>query len=291
MKSKYTFDKTGKCDLHIHTTASDGTVPPGAVAALAKKQGFSLIAVTDHDTLDGVDEAVTAGENEGICVVPGVEISAGREHEVHVLGYGMGKSDALENMLERMKQSREQRLEEMLLRLEKNGILIDAAALSTRGTVGRAHIAQAMVEKGYVSCVREAFSRYLSKGKCAYVEREKPSVHQAIELIREAGGIPVIAHPGQKKGETYWTHARLHTAMDHGLAGIEVYHLSHQEYQLKYFARAAQELGLLITGGSDFHGMVKPDVMLGSGLERWKTRDTNVSAFIEQLNRNSEKNN
>ena len=273
-----------KFDLHTHTTASDGTDTPAQLIERAAREGFGLIAVTDHDTLSGLEEAEAAGRARGVRVISGVEISAGEEIEVHVLGYGIRDRGPLEQALSGMRQARRARMRKMIGKLRDLGIEVDrerVAALSG-DSVGRPHLARALVEMGCVRDVREAFFRYLSPGRPAYVPREKLTVAQAIHLLRDAGALPVIAHPGQNKGAAFWMSDRLAAMQKEGLMGLEAYHMAHTQAECQAFDRMARRLGLLVTGGSDYHGLVK-QIELGDGMQYWTTREQDLEAFLQKV--------
>lgn len=273
-----------KFDLHTHTTASDGTDTPAQLIERAAREGFGLIAVTDHDTLSGLEEAESAGRARGVRVISGVEISAGEEIEVHVLGYGIRDRGPLEQALSGMRQARRARMRKMIGKLRDLGIEVDrerVAALSG-DSVGRPHLARALVEMGCVRDVREAFFRYLSPGRPAYVPREKLTVAQAIHLLRDAGALPVIAHPGQNKGAAFWMSDRLAAMQKEGLMGLEAYHMAHTQAECQAFDRMARRLGLLVTGGSDYHGLVK-QIELGDGMQYWTTREQDLEAFLQKV--------
>ena len=271
-------------DLHIHTTASDGTDSPEAVVALAAGKGFSIIAITDHDTMSGVPEAVAAGEKYGVRVIGGVEISAGGQTEVHVLGYGVRDVERLEQTLTLMRDKRAERMAGMVEKLRALGVdvTLDEVTALSGGSVGRSHLARVLIDKGVVRDVREAFAKYLSPGKPAYVEREKLGVQQAVRLIADCGGLPVIAHPGQNRGESYWGRERFHALKAYGLRGIEVYHMAHGAAQAAAFERIARAENLLVTGGSDYHGKVK-NVGIGDGMQHWRRRGEDLRRFLKAL--------
>lgn len=271
-------------DLHIHTTASDGTDSPEAVVALAAGKGFSIIAITDHDTMRGVPEAVAAGEKYGVRVIGGVEISAGGQTEVHVLGYGVRDVERLEQTLTLMRDKRAERMAGMVEKLRALGVdvTLDEVTALSGGSVGRSHLARVLIDKGVVRDVREAFAKYLSPGKPAYVEREKLGVQQAVRLIADCGGLPVIAHPGQNRGESYWGRERFHALKAYGLRGIEVYHMAHGAAQAAAFERIARAENLLVTGGSDYHGKVK-NVGIGDGMQHWRRRGEDLRRFLKAL--------
>ena len=271
-------------DLHIHTTASDGTDSPEAVVALAAEKGFSIIAITDHDTMRGVPEAVAAGEKYGVRVIGGVEISAGGQTEVHVLGYGVRDVERLEQTLTLMRDKRAERMAGMVEKLRALGVdvTLDEVTALSGGSVGRSHLARVLIDKGVVRDVREAFAKYLSPGKPAYVEREKLGVQQAVRLIADCGGLPVIAHPGQNRGESYWGRERFHALKAYGLRGIEVSHMAHGAAQAAAFERIARAENLLVTGGSDYHGKVK-NVGIGDGMQHWRRRGEDLRRFLKAL--------
>jgi len=273
-----------KFDLHLHSTASDGTDAPGTLVSLAAEKGFDLIALTDHDTMNGVSEAREAGRRLGVRVVSGVEISAGGDTEVHVLGYAIREPDKLVQVLERMRLQRSQRMRQMVMKLNDLGIPVHLERVTgmARESVGRSHLARVLVEDGVVHDVREAFQRYLAPGKPAYVEREKLTVSQAVALIDSAGGIPVIAHPGQNHGDSFWLKERFAELKESGLRGIEAYHMAHSQQQAITFSRMAKDLGLLVTGGSDYHGTIK-NVAIGDGMQYWKTKETDIVRFLDAI--------
>lgn len=275
-----------KFDLHLHTTASDGTDSPQKLVSIAAAKGFQVIAVTDHDTMSGVSEAVEAGKRLGVRVIPGVEISAGGATEVHVLGYAIAKPEKLIGVLEDMRAQRSKRMKQMVFKLNQMGIPISLQRVTgmAQESVGRSHLARLLVEERFVKDVREAFNRYLAPGRPAYVEREKLTVSQAIALIDSAGGIPVIAHPGQNHGDCFWLKERFAELKDVGLKGIECYHMAHSQQQTIMFHRIAKELGLLVTGGSDYHGMIKT-VGIGDGMQYWRTKDADIERFLNAVSK------
>ena len=273
-----------KFDLHLHTTASDGTDSPRRLVENAAKNGFGLIAVTDHDTMSGVPEALEAGRRLGVRVISGVEISAGGGTEVHVLGYAIRQPEKLIQVLEDMRAQRSKRMKQMVFKLNQLGIPVPLHRVTglAQESVGRSHLARVLVEEGIVKDVREAFNRYLAPGRPAYVEREKLTVRQAVSLIDSAGGIAVIAHPGQNHGDNFWLKERFAELKDAGLKGIECYHMAHSQQQTVMFHRIARDLGLLVTGGSDYHGMVKA-VGIGDGMQYWKTKDVDIERFLNAI--------
>ncbi len=261
---------TRRCDLHMHTVHSDGTLTPTQLVELAKKQGLSCIALTDHDTLSGVEEAQAAGSRLGVEVIAGVEISVICESgTMHILGYFIDpKSKQLQENLEEIQEARRQRNPMIIEKLRKLGLDITLAEVegeSGGDQVGRPHFARVLVAKGYVKNFEEAFEKYLTKGAPGYVDKRKLTSRDAIEMIEEAGGIASLAHPklvkkDAKPGEIDQMLGKLKSE---GLKGLEVYSSCQNKEEAALFKKAAEKLGLFITGGSDFHGANKPDVILG----------------------------
>ena len=248
-----------RADLHTHTTASDGTNRPADNVRLAAEAGLSAIGITDHDTVAGIPEALAAGEAHGIVVVPGVEIStASGGKDVHVLGYGIDYEDAtFVGRLLSLRDTRNRRNELIVEKLGELGMPISmseveaAAGKSGKGdgTIGRPHIAQALVDKGYVADIREAFDRLLAEGKPANVVPPRIEPLTAVAWIHEAGGKAIVAHPG-----LYGDDALVAAILDGGADGLEAYHSDHDEAEEARYARMAEERGLIATGGSDYHG-------------------------------------
>lgn len=242
-----------KADLHAHTTASDGTFSPRELVALAKKNGLRAVAITDHDTTNGLLEAITAGKELGVEVVPGIELSTTFEgKEVHVLGYYYDPTDEeLIALTDRMREDRLNRLDKMIARLQEGGIAItkEEVLAEAQGAVGRPHIARVLIRKGYVQDLPEAFDRYLGAGKLGYVPRLKVTPEDAVRLIVQAGGSPVVAHPGLV-GKDYL----FDTLVPLGLVGLEAHHPDHPLEKRDHYEQLASQHGLLVTGGSDFHG-------------------------------------
>jgi predicted metal-dependent phosphoesterase TrpH len=246
-----------KTDLHLHTTASDGRFSPQELVKLAASLGLAVIAITDHDSVNGVAPALAAAqEYPGLRVIPGVEVSTDVPHgEVHVLGYFIDYRDPeLTSVLERLRNSREIRGQKMVAKLADLGVPVEwqrVREIAGRGSVGRPHIAQALLEKGYVSSLKEAFVKYIRRDGPAYVEREKMTPEQMVELIVKAGGLPVLAHPSDIENlEELIT--RLQKV---GLVGIEAYYNGYSERVVKYLASLASKYGLVASGGSDYHGL------------------------------------
>ncbi|MFZ5943620.1 MAG: PHP domain-containing protein [Bacillota bacterium] len=241
-------------DLHLHTTASDGEYSPAFVVRAAKTHGFTAISITDHDTLGGLQEAMKEGTEFQLEVIPGVEISALWEHkEVHILGYYVNPdNENLLQKLEEMRNSRQERIRKMVFRLNELDYKIEmdkVFKISGQGAIGRPHIAKVLLEKGYVKTIKEAFVKLLSPGCPAYIPRYKITPQEAIRLILNAGGIPVLAHPGVNPDD-----AIIPFLKKEGLQGIEVWHPEHSTSIIEKYIRMAKEFDLLMTGGSDWHG-------------------------------------
>jgi len=263
-------------DLHIHSSASDGTYSPEEIVEQAQEQGLKAIAISDHDTIDGVCQAMDAGIPPSLEFMTGIEISADPLERMngggsfHILGYGFSIYDNfLHKTLETLQQARENRNPKIIEKLQLAGIDIsieDVEKICGNGQMGRPHIALALIEKKVVTTFNEAFDRYLGTGCLAHVDKTRLSCQEAIQLIHKAGGVVVLAHPGLIKApETYPMGELIDDLVSMGLDGIEVHHTDHSEEQIRYFEKMAQNRGLLITGGSDFHGDMKPEVQMGKG--------------------------
>lgn len=248
-------------DLHTHTQASDGMNQPAENVRLAKEKGLTGLAITDHDTVAGIAEALLAGKELGLDVVPGIEISTRvGEKDIHVLGYFVDPEDnRFKKRLARLRSVREERNGLIIAKLQQLGLSITleevkaglSRPLRPDESLGRPHIADTLVRKGYVSDMRDAFDRYLAEGKPGYASLPRISPEEAIVWIREAGGVPVLAHPG-----LYSDDDLVRSIVERGKpAGIEVYHSDHgPEEELRY-AAMAEKYGLIVTGGSDYHGV------------------------------------
>jgi len=257
-------------DLHVHSTASDGSYAPGEVVRLAKEAGLKAVALTDHDTVDGLDEALAAGEALRLEVIPGVEISARFAGDsMHIVGLFIEHHDGkLNGRLEVLKQARAERNPKIVAKLNALGLKVsmaDVVRLSGGGQIGRPHIARALLEAGYVRSVQEAFDTYLRNGGPAYVEKFRFPPAEAIAMIREAKGVPILSHPFTLGlGSAGALRDLLRDLKALGLAGVEVFYSDHSPEQEDQYLKLARELDLLVSGGSDFHGLNKPDTGLGS---------------------------
>lgn len=261
-------------DLHCHTTASDGTLSPTELVRLAKEIGLKAIGITDHDTIQGWNEAEEAGNRYGVEILKGIELNTDWQGvEVHILGYEIrSDNSSLRKQLSQLRQARRNRMLQILQQLEKIGIRIfpeDVEKFALGESIGRPHIAQTLVEKGYVSSIKEAFDRYIGYGAPAYVPRFKLTPEEGIHMIREAEGVAVLAHPG-----VHHLEASIPIFVKQGLQGVEVSHSEHTlEDEIRY-RKVAPHYDLIMTGGSDFHGEArKPGVKLGGwGAPFWVVR-------------------
>jgi 3',5'-nucleoside bisphosphate phosphatase len=246
-----------KADLHLHTSVSDGKYTPAELVRKAAAAGLTIIAITDHDNVDGVAPAIEAARQfPGLRIIPGVEISTEEpEGEVHVLGYFLDyHHKELLDRLNNMRESRETRAQKMVQKLAALGMPLDwkrVQEIAGTGTIGRPHIAQALLEKGYIATIKEAFDKYIAWGGPAYVERDKMTPGEAVELILRAGGIPVLAHPFVSKDPDNLM-ARL---KQNGLIGIEAYYGEYKPEDVKKLVGLAEKYHLITTGGSDYHGL------------------------------------
>lgn len=242
-------------DLHVHTTASDGMLSPKEVVIRAKEKGLYGIAITDHDTVEGIEEAQKHGKKVGVAVVPGVEVStAANGQDIHVLGYYVDPADErFKKRLQEQREARKRRNRMLLDKLQELGIRITMKEVEARkkdkSNVGRPHIAEVLVEKGIVQSMNEAFDQYLGKDGVAYVNIPRISPEEAVVLIRQAGGVPVLAHPG-----LYDDDALVLRLAEKGLGGIEVDHPDHDREMKERYTNIARRFNLLTTAGSDFHG-------------------------------------
>jgi hypothetical protein len=259
-----------RIDLHLHTTHSDGSLSPAQVITLAHQAGVVAAAITDHDITSGIPEAMETGQRYGIDVIAGVEISAlFGDSELHMLGYFLDWQDeTLTERLARLRESRHRRNPRIVERLQAAGIDLtydEVRSLAGTDAVGRPHIARVLVEKGVVASAQEAFDLWLAEGRPAYVPRELPTPAEAIRWIRAAKGLPVLAHPTWIKIAEHSLADLIRQLKADGLAGIEVHYSTHTARQTQEYLALAKQLDLLVTGGSDFHGVTKPDIHVGVG--------------------------
>ena len=243
---------------------------PADVLRLAHEAGVTALAITDHDIVSGIPEALAVGAELGIEIVPGVEISSRvGNSELHILGYCIRWQDQeLNRRLATLRESRHSRNPQIIERLRSLGLDVtyeEVRALAGTDSVGRPHIARLLMDKKYVTSAKDAFDRYLADGRPAYVARDLPQPADAIAWIRDAGGVAVLAHPTWAKVSGEGLNTLLTTLKAEGLGGIEVHYSSHTKRQTAEYLDLAKRLNLLVTGGSDFHGITKPDIEVGRG--------------------------
>ena len=276
MKKPLAYDPHAGIDLHVHSTASDGSLTPSEILAMAVQSGLKAIAITDHDTLDGSAEAVRSGIPASLQFLTGIEISADAppgfrlNGSVHILGYGIDPDNATLNaMLRVLKAARANRNPQIMTRLKTLGMPLSMSALDDivgDAIAGRPHIAQLMVKEGFADSIDDAFDRFLGKNKPAYIDKYRVPMAEAIQTIDAAGGIAVLAHPylngiaDPKRFEAF-----LQTLIPMGLRGIEAIYPDHPEHITDAYCRLADKYGLLVTGGTDFHGEVTPGLKIGVG--------------------------
>jgi predicted metal-dependent phosphoesterase TrpH len=240
-------------DLHMHSTASDGVLAPAAVVAAAHAAGLVAIALTDHDTLEGVPEARAAGDALGVRVIAGVELSAHEDHrEFHVLGLHLTRLSALEDRLVTLRATRRTRAAQIVDKLRALGFPIDLDAVwreAGAGAVGRPHVARVLIANGWAKDHRDAFDRLIGSGRPAYVPKQRLPLPEAVQMLREASGLAIVAHPGSDGSR-----ARLETFKRIGFDGVEVRHPSHTAEDIARLGTLADFLGMVPSGGSDWHG-------------------------------------
>lgn len=264
-------------DLHIHSTASDGTLSPSEILKRARQQGLAAISITDHDTMAGCREAIAAGLPDLPAFVTGVEISAAPPSfypvpgSIHMLGYGISPDDdRLNGILETLQDSRRNRNPGIISRLNDLGfdITMDEviAESGAPDQLGRPHIARTMVKKGIAPDFNAAFDRYIGNHRPAYVDKYRVPFHEAVNTVHQAGGVAVIAHPGlYDAGSDMMPASAMAAFAAAGIDGVEVYYPEHTPRQTDHYKALAARHGLLITGGTDFHGGMKPEITLGAG--------------------------
>ena len=259
-----------RIDLHTHSLCSDGAQTPADVVRTAKEAGLSAIALSDHDNIDGVQEAMDAGKALGVEVIPAVELSAQSDTELHILGYFVDiHNKKLQDAMLLALKVRDERQEETCRKLNEQGfaITMEEARAEAHGNpvLCRAHFAQVMVRKGYAESVKDAFNKYLSVGCYAYSNRQALTAKEAVSLIREAGGIAVAAHLHLIKKPDDELREYLKELISYGLSGVEGYYTDYTPDMEQRYQAMAKELGLVISGGTDYHGANKPHISIGKG--------------------------
>jgi len=256
-------------DLHTHSNCSDGSMSPTELVAYAASKNISAIALSDHDTVSGIDEAMAAGQKYGVEVIPAIEFSVQSETETHILGYFIDhKSPVIAETLANINSVRRRRTENTCKNLRKLGFDVsvdEALAIAPSGIVGRAHFARLLVEKGYTKSVKEGFDKYLANGRPAYDGTQYLSAEAAVKLIDDLGGVSFVAHPHLIRLEDKPLREFLLKLKSFGLCGIEGYYNEYTPEMQDYFQSMAKELGLEISGGTDFHAKMKPHIDIGIG--------------------------
>lgn len=258
-------------DLHLHSRISDGTDPPERIVDLAVEAGLSALALTDHDTLGGIAAAASRANQRGIRLIPGTELSVDWVNggAMHMLVYFLEPgSGPLQDRLDWIQQARSARNARMVGLLAGAGVelsLDEVAEEAGGAVVGRPHFAAVMTRKGYTKDLADAFDRFLAQGRPAYLPRERLSAAEAVTLARSSGGVPVIAHPHTLGNSVDEYQAAFAELADHGLGGIEAYYSEYDPELREHLASVATDLGLVATGGSDYHGEYKPNLRVGTG--------------------------
>ena len=273
-----------KPDLHMHTTCSDGVLAPRELVRYAAQQGVTLMAITDHDSLDGADSL--RGADTEIPVLTGTELSLRDMKGLHLLGYGLGDAPELRRVLRELAQQRLTRARRMTDKLASLGMPLDYEEIcrGCQGSVGRMHIARAMVAHGYVRTPQEAFDRWIGNDGPAYVEGERLSMAEALPLMRRNGFVPVLAHPAELEKDDMTLRMLLESWQKQGLMGVEVYHPSQTGRGFAQLDAMVRRMGLLVTGGSDFHSQRdskhgQPGCMAAS----WRSMQADVDALLEAM--------
>lgn len=277
-------------DLHLHSTMSDGSEPPEALVARGKRIGLTALALTDHDTLAGAEAFLAACRAQGMTGLAGVEISAAVDEDqgtLHILGYGVDPGHpAVKEGLARVLDGRAWRNEQILARLNEQGLALewsDVLACAGEAVVGRVHFAQALMVREYVSSVEEAFDRYLAKGRPGYVDRYRLYPDEGIRMIREAGGVAVIAHPFTWQSDEQGLEKGVRALKEMGLGGIESVYSEYGPEKTVALLRLAKKLDLLPTGGTDYHGAAKPDLEMGKGFGSLCVPDAYLGPLLSAL--------
>lgn len=279
-----------RIDLHTHTTWSDGSFSPSELVTWAHQHGIQTLAITDHDTTDGLDEAYAAGQPLNMDLISGIEISTRfQEREIHVLGYFIDYHDpTFQIRIRQLQSTRLQRIQSILQRLEVLGIslcLKDIQLMAGSGSIGRPHIANMLIQKGHVATFNEAFEKYLGMRGKAYVPREVPEVSEILVWIREAGGVAILAHPFWEGYRAEAIDSACRHLVEQGLQGLEVFYGTFSAKQISFNLHLAKRFDLLVSGGSDFHGTYKPEIAIGKGKGSLKVPQTVVDKLRKAASR------
>lgn len=269
-------------DLHLHSTASDGTLTPEEVVRLASRLKLKAIALTDHDSVEGITAALKTAKDYGVEVVPAVELSSDlKGRDIHFLGYYIEyTSERLLKHLKKLRQLRFERAVRMVERLREIGLdipLQEVIEKAGNGAVGRAHLARVMVDKGFIDNIEEAFERYIGRKAPCYIEKYIYTPEEVIDIISRAGGIAVLAHPGLSHVDEH-----IPKFIESGLKGLEIYHSDHAKSDMRFYRSLAQRNGLIVTGGSDCHGL---DSARGLVIGSVKVPDTVLDSLKQTLNK------
>lgn len=262
-------------DLHLHSNRSDGTDEPEEIINIASGLGLKAVSLTDHDTVDGIEKALDAANKKGVGFIPGVEVSAEHTGELHILGYFpddsyMGINDVLDKMKD-ARDIRNRKIIDSLSRVRVDISMDEVLKIANGGVAGKPHIASVLCDKGYAVSISDAFDKYLARGRFAYVEKEKFTPERCIEEILKYRGVPVLAHPILLKMNDFELDTFIKRLKEYGLMGIEVYYSLNYPAFTDFSLKIAGKYDLLPTGGSDYHGDNKPDIIPGKG-----TGDLNV---------------
>lgn len=270
-------------DLHMHTTSSDGLLSPADLVTYAQSRGVTLMAITDHDTLDGVDSL--RGKATPIPVITGVELSLRDMHGLHLLGYGMGEAAELRQVVRDLAQKRLSRARRMVEKLCALGYALDydEIASACQGSVGRMHIARALLRAGYIGSTNEAFERLIGDDGPAYVAGERLSMAQALPLLRRNGFVPVLAHPAELNKDDMTLRHLLDAWQQQGLMGVEVYHPSQTSHGFAQLDAMVRRMGLLVTGGSDYHCDGDKHGQPGCMTAAWRRAETDTQALLQAM--------
>ena len=276
-------------DLHMHTTASDGVLSPMELVQFAASRGVTIMAVTDHDTLDGAD--ALRGADTPIPVITGVELSMADMHGLHLLGYGKTEAPELRRVVRELAHKRLSRAERMVEKLNDMGFALDYAEIRAKceGSVGRPHIARAMVEKGYVRKTEIAFDKYIGDDGPAYVPNERLTMAEALPLLLRNGFVPVLAHPAELEQKDAVLRMLIESWQKQGLMGVEVYHPSQQKRGYAQLDAMVRRMGLLVTGGSDYHCDDNRHGQPGSTGLHWHQAGADVAALLQAMDEQSKR--
>lgn len=273
-----------RIDLHLHSNASDGTCTPAEVAAMAARAGLQTISLTDHDTVAGIGSCARECASLGLEFIPGIELSTGGDHEIHVLGYGIDP-ESMKSRLLSLRDDRYGRMEKTVLKMREKGMDVtmeDVLAMAGGAPLGRPHAALVLVNKGYASSVKNAFDRYLGDGRPCCVPRQRMNFALAVQWIHECGGKAVVAHPALIRTDRRMLTQLLRTLIEQGADGVEAFHSAHTPSDAQELQSFARRMGVLVTGGSDFHGKNK-SVAIGDGLRAWNSRREDLARLRSGL--------